>query len=583
MKKVLVLAPHPDDEILLAGGLIYYIRKQFDVRVAFLTNGDSNRKLGGKRIQEAIDSLNVLGVKENRIEFLGYGNNWKEGKHIYNMPNDDIVMSIAGRTQTYGNDKVLEYSKKRTGYSRDYKRINVLEDIKDLIVEEFPEIIICVDYDSHPDHRALSLFFEETMGIVLKEYSEYKPIVLKKFAYNGVYYGKSDYYELPLAITECEYQYRKMGVSFQLENPTYLWEERIQLDTPKKARTRSIAHNILYKAACKHCSQNISKHIGAIANRDIVYWQRRTDSLSYQANIYVSSGIGDYLNDFKRIDSNDVVAEQTVKSAIWKPNKEDKEKKIQFKFDKPVDVSAISIWENIDTNENILESVLRFNDVDEIVIDNIEHSGKETFVTFPMRKNIFKLDFVITKWQGDNYGIAEFEIYSSEKKQGIPFKLFEGKRKTKNSRNVVGLFTDKIIHNIIQDTEKNSRYYKMYELIYLWSNIPAQKFETYFRYKKINTAIVYGLGELGVKLCAELEKINVAVILGLDNLAGTKKAKFQISRLDQLVNLPKSDIVIVTTMGKREEIYNQLQRKGIPRKSIIDIEKLIYDIDNLVY
>ena len=73
--RVLVLAPHPDDELLIAGALIYTLKKkQYDITVAYFTNGDSSSGQGIIRIQEAIDALNVLGVREKNIQFLGYGN-----------------------------------------------------------------------------------------------------------------------------------------------------------------------------------------------------------------------------------------------------------------------------------------------------------------------------------------------------------------------------------------------------------------------------------------------------------------------------------------------------------------------------
>ena len=72
-RKVLVLAPHPDDELLIAGALIYTLKKKrYDITVAYFTNGDSFGGQGIVRIQEAIDALNVLGIREKNIIFLGY-------------------------------------------------------------------------------------------------------------------------------------------------------------------------------------------------------------------------------------------------------------------------------------------------------------------------------------------------------------------------------------------------------------------------------------------------------------------------------------------------------------------------------
>ena len=99
--RVLVLAPHPDDELLIAGALIYTLKKkQYDITVAYFTNGDSSSGQGIIRIQEAIDALNVLGVREKNIQFLGYGNGWKNGKHLYNLSDGEEAVSYADKRET---------------------------------------------------------------------------------------------------------------------------------------------------------------------------------------------------------------------------------------------------------------------------------------------------------------------------------------------------------------------------------------------------------------------------------------------------------------------------------------------------
>ena len=135
-KKVLVLAPHPDDELLIAGALIYTLkRKRYDITVAYFTNGDSALGQGTVRIQEAIDALNVLGVREKDIIFLGYGNGWKNGKHIYNLPDGREAVSYADKRETYCVEGHPEYCMLKTGKHHRYTRQNAEEDIRALIME----------------------------------------------------------------------------------------------------------------------------------------------------------------------------------------------------------------------------------------------------------------------------------------------------------------------------------------------------------------------------------------------------------------------------------------------------------------
>jgi LmbE family N-acetylglucosaminyl deacetylase len=86
-----VLAPHPDDEALGAGGLIQQaVAAGAEVRVIFGTDGDNNpwpqrwiewrwkidagcrKRLGEMRRVEALRSLDVLGVPGHCVDFLAF-------------------------------------------------------------------------------------------------------------------------------------------------------------------------------------------------------------------------------------------------------------------------------------------------------------------------------------------------------------------------------------------------------------------------------------------------------------------------------------------------------------------------------
>ena len=71
--KALVLAPHPDDEINIAGStIINLIRAGVEVFVAYSTNGDFNVP-ADIRAAEAVKALSILGVERDHIIWLGYG------------------------------------------------------------------------------------------------------------------------------------------------------------------------------------------------------------------------------------------------------------------------------------------------------------------------------------------------------------------------------------------------------------------------------------------------------------------------------------------------------------------------------
>ena len=82
---VLVLAPHQDDEILGAGGLIQICKERGDsVRVVFATNGDHRGSdIAFRRYHESREALSRIGVPESEIYYLGYGDTGMRACHSF--------------------------------------------------------------------------------------------------------------------------------------------------------------------------------------------------------------------------------------------------------------------------------------------------------------------------------------------------------------------------------------------------------------------------------------------------------------------------------------------------------------------
>jgi LmbE family N-acetylglucosaminyl deacetylase len=71
-QKILVFAPHPDDETIAVGGYIACARKTgADVRIVLITDGNKHRK-EDIRYAEFRKATGILGVPENNLVFLGY-------------------------------------------------------------------------------------------------------------------------------------------------------------------------------------------------------------------------------------------------------------------------------------------------------------------------------------------------------------------------------------------------------------------------------------------------------------------------------------------------------------------------------
>ncbi len=87
------------------------------------------RRIGGKRVYEAINALSLDGVPEENIIFLGYGDSIPDdGIHIYNAAPDAVTPSLSGRTETHAAPNHEAY-REGTPYTRE----NLLGDLRSVI------------------------------------------------------------------------------------------------------------------------------------------------------------------------------------------------------------------------------------------------------------------------------------------------------------------------------------------------------------------------------------------------------------------------------------------------------------------
>ncbi len=168
--RLLVLAPHPDDETIGAGGLIQAaVEAGVPVRVAILTDGGSSKdafadlrgplgtsarealRLSAVRRREALAATGELGVAPGDVVFLGYPDSamlpmWQQAW------SDRPVQSPRTRATNVRHSFALTPGAAHTGES-------VLRDLGRL-VSEFRPTVVAVSHpgDTHPDHEALSLF-----------------------------------------------------------------------------------------------------------------------------------------------------------------------------------------------------------------------------------------------------------------------------------------------------------------------------------------------------------------------------------------------------------------------------------------
>ncbi|MCM8766398.1 MAG: PIG-L family deacetylase [Candidatus Omnitrophica bacterium] len=171
--RILILAPHPDDETIGTGGVIQKaIKGQAEIKVVVFTNGDHNelafivyekrvvfRKkeflhLGELRRKETLQAMGLLGLKKEDIIFLGYPD----------RGTIEILTKYWGEVSPYKNlltriSQVMcaECFSPNVPYVGE----SILEDLKKIILDFKPtKIFISHPVDTNPDHRGLYLFLQ---------------------------------------------------------------------------------------------------------------------------------------------------------------------------------------------------------------------------------------------------------------------------------------------------------------------------------------------------------------------------------------------------------------------------------------
>ena len=383
--RALILAPHPDDEINIAGNMILTLAAaKAEIFVAYSTNGDFDQS-AEIRAREAVNALKILGVPRERIIFLGYG----DGHNL----SDTVTTSPAGHSETYAAEGFIDYAKKTFGRHSAYTRNNFKRDIKTLLLELRANIIFCVDLDSHNDHKALSTAFEEVMGEILSERSDYRPEVYKKLAYATAFNAAPDFYAPNLLPTLKPKIGETDTYDFDIvDRANYGWKNRVRF--PVMNSKTLLRDNPIAEAIFAHKSQRNEWNALRIINSDEIFFERRTDSLTFAAQVTATSGDASKVRDFK------------IFSDTWQPT--DNRLKIFFDWNEPAQIERVTIYGNA-LDEMPAKISLHLDDK----IFKVELPSRGRPLTIDVEKIFVTHAELEVIDAGKDFGLAEVEFFAN--------------------------------------------------------------------------------------------------------------------------------------------------------------------------
>lgn len=333
-KNVMIIVPHPDDETLMAAGVIENAKNMgTKVQVVVVTNGDFHGEMiGHERINETISAMKYLGLdvglkleqdKDNVI-FLGYPDNMLKEMY-YDWEGKRVFTGLSGRNMTYANSLedpvpkssnynfnlksvphsyVEDYHKSVYGTSTFYTRENLLNDIKDVIMRYKPQdIYVTSAADYNDDHKVTYKFVTDALNDITKDSS----YIVK--LHEGIIHGGKEWDEPHWPSREIKYLWGEWVYKgtqlLEFTSPSSIdrfdrlkWEERESITVPDDMQTTILEYNRKFQAILHYPSQQHywSDFNNSFVKRDEFFW----------VTVFSGQGkIGD-LNGDDKVDSTDL-------------------------------------------------------------------------------------------------------------------------------------------------------------------------------------------------------------------------------------------------------------------------------------
>jgi len=222
--RVLIFAPHPDDEAIATGGVIQRALKAgAKVKIVCYTNGDNNElafivyekritfkkrefiHMGEVRRKETIAAMGSLGIPAQDIIFLGYPD----------FGTMEILTKYWGETKPF-RSMLTKVSKvpypECLSPNAPYVGESILKDLKSVLLDFKPnKIFVSHPADSNRDHRALYLFLRVALWDLQ---AQIKPPVIFPYIIHVVGWPKPRGYHPDLELIPAD-KFKESGIFWQ--------------------------------------------------------------------------------------------------------------------------------------------------------------------------------------------------------------------------------------------------------------------------------------------------------------------------------------------------------------------------------
>jgi LmbE family N-acetylglucosaminyl deacetylase len=198
--QLLVISPHPDDEMLAAGGIIQRVLATGgQVEVVMVTNGDGQYfapllitgrvrskpadyiAMGQRRQKETLKALSEIGLSSNQVIFLGYPD--RRIREMWNSDWQDKKPIRAPYTHTTRSPYENTY-----GQEAEYLGTDLYNDLIGILQRYQPDVILLPHpEDTNSDHSAVSDFARFAVASFLSSSENKPPVILSYLIHYEAY------------------------------------------------------------------------------------------------------------------------------------------------------------------------------------------------------------------------------------------------------------------------------------------------------------------------------------------------------------------------------------------------------------
>jgi LmbE family N-acetylglucosaminyl deacetylase len=408
---IVVFAPHPDDEALIASGIVNRAKANGDlVKVVLATNGDC--KVPSQplvRERETIAAMSQLGLAADDVIFLGYPDCGLREIYYNYTTLASRYTSVAGYSQTYGFEGLgrTDYHRYIYGSPANYNKPSFLQDVRNVLLNYRPQdVYVTSAYDDLNDHYTLGFLITEALVALTREDPTFQPTLHEAIVHE------------PCELV-CNPSYHWPDPPFTptvfMHEPPYLatmtplaWADRESVEVPLAMQSTDEIFNPKHRAISQYLSQGIDWLISFV-KRDEVFWTSELwANLALRAT--ASSSSSGTATPANRVNDGSITGAPKKPDGEWVSNNQLAGAWAQLTWSSTQGITRLILHDRPDLAQNITGGTLTFSDGSSLPVGALPTNGVGQTITFA-QKNVTWVRFTVSSASGSAAGLAEIEAY----------------------------------------------------------------------------------------------------------------------------------------------------------------------------